>query len=82
LLEPTHPYTPPGHIFLSLHEDLNIETTARGIHMPIEAYLSLHVKSLNKRTQKELLGMALFNQSSVFLKKQDFKNLNRLHINY
>jgi regulator of sirC expression with transglutaminase-like and TPR domain len=72
-------YTPPGHIFLSLHEDLNIETTARGIHMPIEAYLSLHVKSLNKRTQKELLGMALFNQSSVFLKKQDFKKAADLY---
>lgn len=66
-------YTPPGHIFLSLHPDLNIETTARGIHMPLERYLSLHVKELKKRNQKELLGMALFNQASVFLRKQNFQ---------
>jgi tetratricopeptide (TPR) repeat protein len=66
-------YTPPGHIFLSLNENLNIETTARGIHMPLERYLSLHVKKLSKRNQKELLGMALFNQASVFLRKQNFK---------
>lgn len=66
-------YTPPGHIFLSLHEDLNIETTARGVHMPLDRYLSLHIKELKKRNQKELLGMALFNQASVFLKKENFK---------
>jgi len=74
-------YTPPGHIFLSLHEDLNIETTARGIHMPLERYLSLHVKELKKRNQKELLGMALFNQASVFLQKEDFKAAASLYEN-
>jgi tetratricopeptide (TPR) repeat protein len=72
-------YTPPGHIFLSLHEDLNIETTARGVHMPLERYLSLHIKELKKRNQKELLGMALFNQASVFLRKEDYKEAAKLY---
>lgn len=72
-------YTPPGHIFLSLHKDLNIETTARGIHIPLESYLSLHMKTLTKRNQKELLGMALFNQASVFLTKQEFKQAAALY---
>lgn len=72
-------YTPPGHIFLSLHEELNIETTARGVHIPLDRYLSLHVKELKKRHQKELLGMALFNQASVFLRKQDYKQAANLY---
>lgn len=72
-------YTPPGHIFLSLHPELNIETTARGVHMPLERYLSLHVKELKKRNQKELLGMALFNQASVFLRKQNFQDAISLY---
>lgn len=72
-------YTPPGHIFLSLHKDLNIETTARGIHLPLERYLTLHVKQLHKRNQKELLGMVLFNQASVFLKKQDYHGAAKLY---
>jgi len=42
-------YTPPGHIFLSLHERLNIEPTARGIHIPLKSYLSLHIKEIKKR---------------------------------
>lgn len=72
-------YTPPGHIFLSLHEDLNIETTARGVHIPLDRYLSLHVKELKKRHQKEMLGMALFNQASVFLRKDDYKEASKLY---
>jgi hypothetical protein len=42
--------TPPGHIYLSYTgrdgEVLNIETTARGIHMPTENYLSIQTKCL------------------------------------
>jgi regulator of sirC expression with transglutaminase-like and TPR domain len=65
-------YTPPGHIFLSLNEKVNIETTARGIHIPLKSYLSLHIKTVKKRNAKEMLGLALFNKASVFLKKEDF----------
>lgn len=72
-------YTPPGHIFLSLHEKLNIETTARGIHIPLKSYLSLHIKAIQQRNTKELLGLALFNKASIFLKKEDFKTAIALY---
>jgi len=72
-------YTPPGHIFLSLHPGLNIETTARGIHMPLDAYLSFHIKKIAQRTPKEMLGLSLMNEASVSLRKESFAQAIELY---
>ena len=60
--------TPPGHIFVRYDEDgeaINIETTARGIDIPDEHYLSLENKELTRRTLKEVVGMAHVNHAST-----------------
>ncbi len=63
-------YTPPGHIFLqAVLEDetiVNIETTARGIHIPMEHYLGINGLYLPKRTTKESIGMTLMNYAALF----------------
>jgi len=56
--------TPPGHIFLK-HGSLNIETTARGIHIDDEHYLSINTYKLYERNMKEVIGMAFVNQASL-----------------
>lgn len=61
--------TPPGHIFVRWHQGdqvINIETTARGIHLPDEKYLGVDTLSLQQRNVKEVVGLAHFNQASVF----------------
>ena len=66
-------YTPPGHIFVAhktptrLHV---IETTARGIDIPIDRYLGLSLKSLAERTMKEVVGMVIFNRTASMLKNK------------
>lgn len=61
--------TPPGHIYLR-HRDgdnvINIETTARGIHLPSEKYLSINTRKLQIRNAKEVVGMNYFNQAAIF----------------
>ncbi len=58
--------TPPGHIYVRYNGgEINIETTARGIHVPSSHYLSVHTKSLQQRTLKEVVGMTFFNQASA-----------------
>lgn len=67
--------TPPGHIYIRYHQGdtlINIETTARGIHMPSENYLSINNYALEQRTMKEVVGMAFFNQASVVSAKKDY----------
>ncbi|NDD57766.1 MAG: hypothetical protein EBZ47_00730 [Chlamydiae bacterium] len=74
--------TPPGHIYLRLndgHKILNIETTARGIHMPTETYLGINTQYLQKRTMKEVVGLAFFNQASVMSGRQDFATAVQLY---
>ncbi len=62
--------TPPGHIYLSYTskngETLNIETTARGIHVPTEQYLSIQTKSIEHKTLKQVVGLHHINGASVF----------------
>lgn len=61
--------TPPGHIFVRYRDaasHINIETTARGIHLDDEEYLSVGTKALQKRNVKEVIGLAHVNQASVF----------------
>ncbi len=64
--------TPPGHIYVrcSLEKrHINIETTARGIDLPDETYLSLDNPELELRTLKEVIGMTHVNQASTYLYK-------------
>lgn len=65
--------TPPGHIYVRWREgdnEINIETTARGIHLPSEEYLGVDTRSLQQRNVKEVIGMAHFNQASVFWERK------------
>jgi len=67
--------TPPGHIFVRWHkggETINIETTARGVNLPDEQYLGLDTRKLQQRNIKETIGMAHFNQASVFLERNEY----------
>lgn len=62
--------TPPGHIYIRYSNEenvINIETTARGIHIPSEQYLGINNRSLKLRTLKEVIGLTHINQASVYL---------------
>jgi tetratricopeptide (TPR) repeat protein len=67
--------TPPGHIYVRYMspegEEINIETTARGIDVPSEAYLGIETKLLQKRTITEVIGLAFMNQAAVSWHKDD-----------
>jgi regulator of sirC expression with transglutaminase-like and TPR domain len=69
--------TPPGHIYVRSvdpnGDTINIETTARGIDVPSEMYLSLETRKLQKRTIKEVVGLAFVNQASVAWHKNETK---------
>lgn len=64
--------TPPGHIYLACG-DRNIETTARGIHLPDETYLGVQSKCLEQRTLKEVVGMTFFNAASTYWQSGQMK---------
>lgn len=60
--------TPPGHIYVRYRKngkEINIETTARGVHIDSEEYLGIETRSLQKRNVKEVIGLAHFNQAST-----------------
>ncbi len=62
--------TPPGHIFVRYRNGdhvINIETTARGIHVPSESYLGVNTYRLPQRDMREVVGMTHVNQASVYL---------------
>lgn len=67
--------TPPGHIYVRYNDGkqlINIETTARGVNMPSEAYLGVNTRRLQLRTLKEVIGMTHVNQASVYLHNEQF----------
>lgn len=71
--------TPPGHIYVryrtkaeGINKEINIETTARGIHMDSKEYLGVDTRSLKLRTVKEAIGMAHYNQAAVYWLQDDF----------
>jgi len=67
--------TPPGHIYVRYCNNekiVNIETTARGVHMEDETYLSVQNPSLEKRLLKEVIGMTHVNQASTYLYKTEY----------
>ncbi|MBN4067161.1 tetratricopeptide repeat protein [Simkania negevensis] len=67
---PLEVVTPPGHIFLRHSgKEINIETTARGINLPSDTYLSINTRSLQTRNIKEVIGLTHFNQASVYWQK-------------
>lgn len=73
---PLEMVTPPGHIYIRYRDKdrlINIETTARGIHIDSDDYLSINTRSLQERTIKEVIGLAHFNQASVFWQKDEHK---------
>ncbi len=74
--------TPPGHIFLRYapqNEVLNIETTARGIHLPDDTYLGINTRNLERKNMKEVVGLAFVNQASVFWAKNEFASTVALY---
>lgn len=74
--------TPPGHIFLRYKTpegEINIETTARGIHIPSETYLGINTHKLQKRTIKEVVGLAFVNQASVAWEQENHEETIRLY---
>jgi tetratricopeptide (TPR) repeat protein len=78
-----HMVTPPGHIFVSWRQDnrvINIETTARGIHLPDEKYLGVDTRSLQQRNVKEVIGLAHFNQASVYWERNQHEEALKSYI--
>lgn len=68
--------TPPGHIYIRYRRNgktINIETTARGIHLDSDEYLSVDTRSLQERNIKEVIGLAHFNEASVHWKDTNHK---------
>lgn len=66
---PLEMITPPGHIYVRYRNDqteINIETTARGVHIDSEEYLGIETRSLQMRNIKEVIGLAHFNQAAVY----------------
>lgn len=75
--------TPPGHIYVRYvnpqGEELNIETTARGIDVPSERYLGIETRKLQKRTVKQVIGLAFMNQAAVSWQAEDFETAITLY---
>ncbi|WP_249274313.1 transglutaminase family protein [Parachlamydia sp. AcF125] len=74
---PIEMVTPPGHIYVRYKDGknvLNIETTARGIHLPCEEYLGIDTRALQERTIKEVIGLAHFNQAAAYLRQHRYEN--------
>lgn len=67
--------TPPGHIYVRHcqgDKKINIETTARGIHVDCEHYLGIKNHRLKVRTLREVIGMTYVNQASMYLQNLSF----------
>jgi len=75
--------TPPGHIYVRYrdsNEVINIETTARGIHLDSEEYLSIDTCDLQQRNVKEVIGLAHFNQAAVFWQQKDYEGARQAYL--
>ncbi len=75
--------TPPGHIYICYKQkdgtNLNIETTARGIDMPDERYLSINTCALQKRNIKEVIGMNFVNAAATEWHKKNYDMALKLY---
>ena len=75
---PLEMITPPGHIYIRYHKGdkiINIETTARGIHIESEEYLSIDTRKLQQRDFKEVIGFAHITKHQLIYKKKNMINL-------
>jgi len=52
------------------NQEINIETTARGIHIDSEEYLGIETRSLEQHTAKEVIGLAHMNQAAVYWQRE------------
>lgn len=67
--------TPPGHIFVRYRDaddEINIETTLRGVHIDSDHYLGVETRELQQRNVKETIGLAHINEASVYLHQEDY----------
>jgi hypothetical protein len=75
--------TPPGHIYVRYRDrnkTINIETTARGIHLDSEHYLSIDTCSLQHRNIKETIGLAHFNHASIFWQQNNYEKAKQAYL--
>jgi regulator of sirC expression with transglutaminase-like and TPR domain len=73
---PLETITPPGHIYIRYRQDnevINIETTARGIHLDSEEYLGIETRSLQERNIKDVIGMAHYNHAALYWHQKDYQ---------
>lgn len=60
--------TPPGHIYpryRSGDQEINVETTLRGVHIDTEEYCTIDTRQLQQYSVKETIGLAHINEASV-----------------
>ncbi len=72
---PLEMITPPGHIYVRYkqgNDEVNIETTCRGVHIDSEEYLSLETCALEQQNIKQVIALAFINQASVYLGTERF----------
>jgi regulator of sirC expression with transglutaminase-like and TPR domain len=72
---PLEMVTPPGHIYVRYRDGdrhINIETTARGIHLDSEEYLSINTHCLQERNIKEVIGFTYVNEASVYSQRGEY----------
>jgi hypothetical protein len=68
--------TPPGHIYvrhMTPEKTINIETTARGIHLDTKEYLGIESETIPVRSIKDVIGLAYFNEASVHWQNKNFQ---------
>lgn len=81
---PFNIFTPPGHIFIQAQlEDeslINIETTARGIHIPTDDYLGINVLQLPKRKMKDTVALVLMNYAATFWEEKNYHEALKIYL--
>jgi regulator of sirC expression with transglutaminase-like and TPR domain len=73
---PLEMITPPGHIYVRYREGdtvINIETTARGIHLDSDEYLGIETRSLQQRNVKDVIGLAHYNHAAVHWHQKEYE---------
>ncbi len=75
--------TPPGHIYVAYKKadgsKINIETTARGVDLPDERYLSINTCKLVERSLKEVIGMNFQNAAATEWHKKKYEEALKLY---
>ena len=69
---PLEAITPPGHIYVRYNDQeniTNIETTARGIDTPSDAYLGINTKDLHKVSLKEVCAFVFCNVGTSLMQE-------------